>query len=566
MNRAIVRVLLNAVLPAGVASVTAGAILADAPAVASWAAAVTFLVILWRQRGSLVPHSGTAAPRLVLALAGLVLYAEVMDGRLPDWPLVLAGVVTVGLLLGESLLHRIARPLYESANLPGEVRWPERLFNRRAVSAVNSALVAALLACVLLELPTWSFLALALAAAVATLGTVLTVARRRALGKEAMVQELRRRVTAYGPEFIVYFSGPAGSLYQMRMWLPHLERLDARFAMVLRERHAFPALAAAAAGPVIYTPEMETFDATVVPSLRAVFYVNNGSKNTHCVRYGRLTHVFLNHGDSDKSSSSNPVAAMYDRVFVAGRAGVDRYLNNGVDIPEHKFYVVGRPQVAAVEPPRRPLAQVTDPVVLFAPTWVGHYADANHSSLAIACTVIRAVLAHGATVILRHHPYTRRHRGSAGRLREAQRLLAADAEHTGRPHLWGAAAAEDLTLTECFNRSDALITDVSSVASEYLYSEKPFAITDMRREGEAFTQTFPLSRVAYVVQPDAANIEDVLHRLLATDPALAARLEAKVYYLGDFPRESYAEEFVAQARRCFEPSRQEQEELTRSRT
>src|SRR5690625_5823159 len=62
-----------------------------------------------------------------------------------------------------------------------------------------------------------------------------------------------------------------------------------------------------------------------------------------------MTHVQLLHGDSDKASSFNPVTAFYDNVFVAGQAGIDRYENNGVDIPKHKFTIVGRPQVESVE-------------------------------------------------------------------------------------------------------------------------------------------------------------------------------------------------------------------------
>ena len=186
--------------------------------------------------------------------------------------------------------------------------------------------------------------------------------------------------------------------------------------------------------PVLYVPELGTFDACVVPSLRAVFDVNNGARNTHCVRYGTLTHIFLNHGDSDKASSANPVTAMYDRVFGAGQAGIDRYRNQGVDIPEHKFRIVGRPQVAPVKAPQRPLSEVDIPVVLYAPTWAGHHADASYTSLPVVRAIVTALLWHGVTVILRHHPYTTRNRRDAARLAALHRLLAADAYRTGRRH------------------------------------------------------------------------------------------------------------------------------------
>jgi CDP-glycerol:poly(glycerophosphate) glycerophosphotransferase len=293
--------------------------------------------------------------------------------------------------------------------------------------------------------------------------------------------------------------------------------------------------------PVVYAPEMASVDACVVESLAAAFYVNNGAKNTHGVRFGELTHIFLNHGDSDKVSSFNPVTAMYDRVFVAGQAGIDRYIHHGVDIPRHKFRIVGRPQVAAVRPPERPVDQVSEPVVLYAPTWTGHYTDANYCSLPIATTIVEALLDRGATVILRHHPYTTRNRADAARLADVHRLLAADAARTGRRHRWGDAATVHMSLVDCFNASDALISDVSSVASEYLYSEKPFAVTDMAGTGG--------EPVGYVVDQRASNLDDVLDRLLKTDPDRPDRLRAKAYYLGEFPRDRYAAAFTTEARR-----------------
>ena len=51
------------------------------------------------------------------------------------------------------------------------------------------------------------------------------------------------------------------------------------------------------------------------------------------VRFNQLTHIQLLHGDSDKASSFNPVTAMFDRIFVAGQAAIDRYAANGVLIP-----------------------------------------------------------------------------------------------------------------------------------------------------------------------------------------------------------------------------------------
>jgi CDP-Glycerol:Poly(glycerophosphate) glycerophosphotransferase len=543
VNRLTSKRLLSTVAPVGVATIALGtALLTDHDRPALLVAAGVLALLVWSRR-SPATGPGTAAPRLVLALTALTVAA----GR--DAPLVLAGVALVGLLQAEIPLYRVGRPLFRVAHLSMPARRTERLCDRRVASAANTLLLAALLMFALTGWPGWPVLVAAAGAVAVTGGTGLMAVRRRLLGRGRALAELRARVARHRPVFMVYFTAPPGSAYQLTMWLPHLARLGERFVVVLREPDAFATVARATTAPVVYAPELGTFDAAVVDSLRAVFYVNNGAKNTHCVRYGELAHIFLNHGDSDKASSFNPVATMYDRVFVAGQAGIDRYLRNGVAIPDHRFRIVGRPQVAAVRPPELPVAQVSEPVVLYAPTWTGHYADANYSSLPVAGAILEALLDRGATVILRHHPYSTRNRADAARLAELHRLLAADAGATGRRHVWGRAATVQLSLVDCFNRSDAMVCDVSSVASEYLYSEKPFAITDMAAHGDGFTEAFPLARVAYVIDQRATNLPDVLDRLLKTDPGRAGRRRARAYYLGDIPRTRYAEAFLTEARR-----------------
>jgi hypothetical protein len=91
---------------------------------------------------------------------------------------------------------------------------------------------------------------------------------------------------------------------------------------------------------------------------------------------------------------------------------------------------------------------------------------------------------------------------------------------------------------------------VSSVVTDFLYSEKPFATMNMSGGSqEDFIAGFPLARVGYVINGDLANLDSELDNLLGADPLAAARRTAKNYYLGGFPAESYAEGFLAEARR-----------------
>ena len=128
-----------------------------------------------------------------------------------------------------------------------------------------------------------------------------------------------------------------------------------------------------------------------MPSLRVAFYVNHGAKNSHCLRFTRLTHIQLHHGDSDKTPSANPLTAIFDKVFVAARRPSNG-TPDGVHIPREKFVVVGRPQVESITV----VPRSTGPpggTVLYTPTWTGHNADADYCSLPIAEEVLTRLLA-----------------------------------------------------------------------------------------------------------------------------------------------------------------------------
>ena len=96
---------------------------------------------------------------------------------------------------------------------------------------------------------------------------------------------------------------------------------------------------------------------------------------------------------------------------------------------------------------------------------------------------------------------------------------------------------------------DALVSDVSSVVPDFLYSEKPFAVAAMSGSVETFFGEMPVARGGYVIAADASNLDAVLDDLLGADPQRSERHRLKTYYLGDFPPERYADAFLDAARR-----------------
>lgn len=497
--------------------------------------------LLKRQRRNSVGAEHPA--RILLGLIPLALYS-----RLPDHEPI--GWITVALLallpVFEPHLAKVLRGRrLRCVNLPGvEVR-------NDTLIPINSILIVDLLATLittivlLAEVPISLFLILPLAA-LALMTIAALDALQRVRGSVNVDNELYTAVAAYQPKFILYYGVGTGSEYQVSMWIGYLERIGEPFIVVLRHVSTFAKISAMTDAPVIVRTSMRQLDDVVVPSVTTAFYVNNGALNAHLVRYPQITHVQLLHGDSDKATSFNPITAMFDKIFVAGQAGIDRYADNGIDIPAHKFEIVGRPQVEAVQ--ERTEANIPVRSVLYAPTWEGHFADTNYSSVSIAPDMIRALVQRGQRVVFRPHPYSYRNDQSRRRIAEIHEILGQHeaAEHRG--HLWGEAAETELGVFDCFNSVDAMISDVSSVVPDFLYSGKPFAIVAMSSSPEQFAREFPLARAGYVIERDLSNLEAVLDDLLVHDSKEQDRQSARVHYLGPFEAAHYADGFINAAR------------------
>ena len=90
-------------------------------------------------------------------------------------------------------------------------------------------------------------------------------------------------------------------------------------------------------------------------------------------------------------------------------------------------------------------------------------------------------------------------------------------------------------LYDCFNASEAMVSDISSVVSDYIASGKPYAVTDSAELGaEEFRRQNTAVRAAVILTNDAAGVEQLLDAVRdpAADPLAADRKELKEYLLG----------------------------------
>ncbi|WP_369276180.1 hypothetical protein AB5J55_14045 [Streptomyces sp. R11] len=95
-------------------------------------------------------------------------------------------------------------------------------------------------------------------------------------------------------------------------------------------------------------------------------------------------------------------------------------------------------------------------------------------------------------------------------------------------------------LYDCFNVSDAMVSDISSVVSDFIASGKPYAVTDSAEVGvEEFKRANTAVRAATILSNSAAELGELLDAVRdpAADALAADREELKRYLLGpDEPR------------------------------
>jgi hypothetical protein len=394
-------------------------------------------------------------------------------------------------------------------------------------------------------------LAVALAA-VASEGTVRHVLHRR---------RLRRALARHAPTTALAYAGRSGGPWQLRMWEPYLLRSGEPNVIINLHAKYVERILTEGDAPLrspfvqLGSRGMKDLGDAVVPSLKAFFYVQNAQTNARFMALKGITHVWLNHGDSDKPANYNPRHADYDVLVVCGQAGVDRYANHGIHVEPVKFEILGRPQASDVRPARGPIASLEQPTVLYAPTWQGLDPSVNFSSLEQGPTIVRALLERGVRVVFRPHPLSYRWRIRRAVVHEIHALLKADRAAGGPAHVWGRRADVEWSVADCSNASDALISDVSSVVSDWLQSEKPYCMTAMRSGVEEFRAEYPIAQTAYVLRGDLENLDDVLDDLLERDPLARERSERKRYVLGDFEGEESADAFAAFVRRVVREGR-----------
>ncbi len=364
---------------------------------------------------------------------------------------------------------------------------------------------------------------------------------RRAFRSRSSVQHVRSLLAARTHEdgryrIAVYFADSAVNLYQMRQWYRPLAELAEHWPIVVLSRSARGAakLLEDGALPVAFVPtvgQLEKFLAT--QDIRIVLYVNQHHRNFQMFRYGRRWHVFINHGESDKTYTSANRYKAYDYVLVGGPAARERLTRTlwNYDI-EGRAIEIGRPQADHYSG-TLPYTPDERTVVLYAPTWEGDRPSAHYGSIAShGETLMRVLLATGKhRVIYRPHPrsgvvdaaYGAAHR------RILAAMEAANAVDPGANHVYD----DDSELGWQLAAADVAIVDISAMVYDRLAVGKPLLITRPADERALIDTNGYLSACEWLTVRGAHDIVAEVERVRGDEDAVRRLRTWVQHYFGD---------------------------------
>ncbi|MFJ7287852.1 CDP-glycerol glycerophosphotransferase family protein [Curtobacterium sp. NPDC098951] len=315
--------------------------------------------------------------------------------------------------------------------------------------------------------------------------TALRLAERLLKSRRSRRELARRLPSVPEPapgsvEIAVYFADGPVNMYQVRQWYAPLAELAATHpvAIIARSPGTMLALLDESPVPVVYARQvvdLERFVDEQAPKI--VFYVNQNARNFQMMRYGRMWHVFVNHGESDKMYMTTNQFKAYDYALIAGDAARERLSDALWDYDlDTRTIAIGRPQADHFAG-AAPYPADGRTVVLYAPTWEGDRAAAAYGSIAShGTTIAERVLASPAhRLVYRPHPRSGVSDPAykAAHERIVAGIASANAADPSAHHVYDDGPGLGWQLAG----ADVAITDISAMIYDRLAVGKPLIVT-----------------------------------------------------------------------------------------
>lgn len=328
----------------------------------------------------------------------------------------------------------------------------------------------------------------------------------------------------------VYFATGPENTYQLLHWLLPLQALAKTHPIVLvvTRPDTGQRLLDATTLPITYAPGSTHLESLVRDhGLRAVLYVNHVELNFRMLRFASPVHVYLGHGESDKDSSVSNQNKAYDRVFVAGRAAQERMTTHlrGFDAAD-RTRTIGRPQLDHEYAGAPPWSRGEEIRVLYAPTWEGDRTSMAYGSLMTHGVAMMRALADDPRFRVVYRPHPRSGFNSPAYRAADQEIRTLLGRHGDR-HL-----VDEGDYGWQWDFVDVCITDISSIAYDWLATGKPLLVTQPADVRAFVPRSRLLDEMPSITAGDAPSVAD--HLSVMAGDGLSPGLRQTAAELADY--------------------------------
>ena len=321
----------------------------------------------------------------------------------------------------------------------------------------------------------------------------------------------------------------------LALWVPYFIKANINFLILVRHRVAFDMAVESYPNTNIAYARGEEDVKKIIEKLnflKSCFYPSNTGNNIHLLAFSHIEHIFIGHGDSDKSASAHKFFRVYDQNWVAGDAHKDRFGNEGFDFRGLEFVRVGRPNLLEVlKKSQTDWRERYDNAIrlLYLPTWEGvSLSVQNYSSLPILKNIIEKInIKFDMFISIKLHPNTGNREIGFKKL-EKDLIKLIDSRKID-----GEVVAKEQTVNELLSQNNLFICDISAVVSEALSANGPiFVYIPKDKEIKISQSNMPYEYYAYIFS-SVDELLDKIKQVLDGDDYLAQnRKKAMEYILG----------------------------------
>ncbi|RJT46880.1 hypothetical protein [Rahnella woolbedingensis] len=264
--------------------------------------------------------------------------------------------------------------------------------------------------------------------------------------------------------------------YQLEQWVDEFITSNEKFAILTRNIEMYKwAVKQYPYLDIVYAKAAIDVENILnkLPYLKGIYYFSNTGNLIHTLRYNIYQHIFLGHGDSDKAASAHKYFRVYDEIWVAGQAHIDRFKNARFDASHLSFVKVGRPTLKQII--KKSVANLNEPKSIrnltYFPTWEGVYEENNYSSAHLSVVMLPELQARlECNVFAKYHPLT------SSRDKTLENIgTALTKSFAGQPFSLE-ISDKTVPVEKLIVNSDIFICDISAVVSECISSLCPIFI------------------------------------------------------------------------------------------